>query len=193
MTDSRKADTTGDAVWTVPNAISMTRIVLIGAFLFFLVADEDAWALVTLVAAGVSDFLDGYLARRWNQSTALGRLLDPTADRLLTVAVVVGLAVRGMIPWWLVAVLLMRDVVVALALWVGHRAHLAVPRVTRVGKWATFLLYIFLPLAYVAFDRWDTVHVIAIVGAAAAAAVYWYAGVGYVRDVRRRLPAVTHT
>lgn len=187
VTFSQSADTPSDAVWTVPNAISMARIGLIGAFLYFLVADQDVWALVTLVAAGVSDFLDGYLARRWNQSTALGRLLDPLADRLLTVAVVVGFAVRGIIPWWLLAVLLARDAVVAIALWWGHRAHVAMPEVTRVGKLATLLLYLFLPLAYLAFNRWDSIHDVAIIGTVTATAVYWWAGGQYIQDIRRRV------
>src|SRR6188768_3963457 len=94
----------------------MVRIALIVVFTVLLANENDGWAIAALAAAGISDFLDGYLARRWNQVTKLGRVLDPTADRMLTIAVVLGLGIRGIIPWWLVAVLFARDVVVAIAL-----------------------------------------------------------------------------
>ena len=178
-----------DAVWTVPNAISALRIVLIVVFAVLLVAHQDAWAIATLAVAGVSDFLDGYLARRWNQVTKLGRILDPTADRMLTIAVVLGLGIRGIIPWWLVSVLLARDVVVGIALLYGRSRGAESPQVTLVGKWATGLLYFFLPLAYladVAFDDWPWLHTVAIAGATFCAVLYWAAGIGYIKDVRQR-------
>src|SRR5664279_5288456 len=116
----------------------MLRIVLIVAFAVLLARHVDGWAITALVAAGVSDFFDGFLARRWNQVTTLGRVLDPAADRLLTLAVVIGLGLRGIIPWWLVGVLLARDVVVGVALLIGRRRGVGTPRVTFVGKAATF-------------------------------------------------------
>jgi cardiolipin synthase len=178
-----------DDIWTIPNVISMVRIVLIFVFTWLLVTEHDGWAIVALSAAGISDFLDGYLARRWGQVTKLGRVLDPTADRLLTFAVVLGLGIRGIIPWWLVGVLFARDIVVGIALLWARSRHVDAPQVTMTGKWATGLLYVFLPLAYlavVAFPGSEWLHTVAIVGAAAAAVVYWAAGLGYVRDVRNR-------
>lgn len=177
----------GTEVWTIPNVISAFRIVLIVVFSLLLATHHDAWAIAALTVAGVSDFLDGYLARRWNQVTALGRVLDPAADRILTVAVVLGLALRSIIPWWLVVILLLRDVVVGVALLVANRRGIASSQVTFVGKLATFLLYLFLPLAYVGFERWDVVHTVAIIGSVGAAVLYWWAGIGYVRDLRMRL------
>lgn len=173
-------------VWTVPNVISMVRIALIVVFAVLLARHEDGWAIVALVAAGVSDFFDGFLARRWNQVTTLGRVLDPAADRLLTLAVVIGLGLRTIIPWWLVAVLLARDVVVGIALLIGKRRGVGTPQVTFVGKSATFGLYWFLPLSYLAYGHSDAWHAVGIWGAAVSAAVYWYAGLGYVREVARR-------
>lgn len=181
------------AVWTVPNGISMARIVLIAVFGWLIVAGYDLWAIVTLVVAGVSDFLDGYLARRWQQVTKLGGILDPTADRLLTIVVVLALAIRGVIPWWLLAVLFARDIVVGIALLYARRRRINVPEVTFVGKAATFALYFFLPLAFLAFERWDTVHLIAIVGATATAVLYWISGVFYVTDVIQRSRSKTPT
>jgi len=168
-------------VWTVPNVITMARIVLIVVFGILLVTEHDGWAITVLAIAGVSDFLDGYLARRWNQSTELGRILDPAADRILTVVVVLGLALREIIPWWLVAILLARDVVVGVALLVGRKRGNAAPQVQMSGKVATAILYVTLPLAYLAFERWPLIHAGAIVGAAVAAVIYWVSGIGYVR------------
>lgn len=181
-----------DAVCTVPNMISAVRIALIVVFAVLLAAEQDAWAIAALAAAAVSDFLDGFLARRWGQVTRLGRLLDPAADRLLTIAVVLGLALRGIIPWWLVIVLLVRDVVVGVALLVAHYRHVESSQVTRVGKTATFGLFVFLPGAYlaaVAAPEIAWIHAIAIAGASVAGVLYWYAGVGYVRDLRDRARA----
>jgi len=181
-------------VWTIPNIISMLRIVLIVVFTVALIAHQDALAITALALAGVSDFLDGYLARRWNQVTKLGRILDPTADRMLTIAVVLGLGARGLIPWWLVGVLFARDLVVGAALLWGKSHHVDTPQVTWVGKWATGLLFFFLPLAYlagVAFPESGWLYTMAIVGASCGAILYWIAGLGYVRDVRNR--AASHT
>ena len=178
-----------DAVWTVPNIISMVRIALIVVFTWLLITEHDGWAIAALAAAGISDFFDGFLARRWNQVTRLGRVLDPTADRMLTIAVVLGLGLRGIVPWWLVGVLFARDIAVGIALLWGRSRHVEAPQVTMVGKWATALLYFFLPLAYlarVAFPTFGWLHTLAIVGATCAAVLYWASGLGYVRDVRRR-------
>jgi cardiolipin synthase len=178
-----------DDVWTVPNIISMVRIALIVVFTWLLITEHDGWAIAALAAAGISDFFDGFLARRWGQVSKLGRVLDPTADRMLTIAVVLGLGARGIIPWWLVGVLFARDIVVGIALLWARSRHVESPQVTMTGKWATALLYFFLPLAYlaaVAFSSLDWLHTVAIVGAACAAVVYWIAGLGYVVDVRSR-------
>lgn len=178
-----------DAVWTIPNIISMFRIVLIVVFAWLLITENDGWAITALAVAGFSDFFDGYLARRWNQVTKLGRILDPTADRMLTIAVVLGLGFREIIPWWLVAVLFARDIVVGAALMWGRKRSAETPQVTMVGKWATALLYVFLPLAYlavVAFESQPWLHTVAIVGATFSAVLYWASGLGYVRDVRAR-------
>ena len=150
-----------------------------------LVGHHDAWAIAALAVAGLSDFVDGHLARRLGQTSDLGRMLDPAADRLLTVAVVVGLAWRDIIPWWLVAVLLARDAVMVVALLWLARHRLAPPIVTFLGKSATAALYVFLPLSYLAFDRWEAVHAVALWGATGAAVAYWGSAVQYLSQARR--------
>jgi cardiolipin synthase len=81
-----------DRVLTLPNVLSLLRLVLVPVFLVLLVQGEDAWALVVLSISSVTDWLDGFLARRWNQITRLGQLLDPAADRLYIFAALIGLA-----------------------------------------------------------------------------------------------------
>jgi cardiolipin synthase len=170
---------------TLPNAITLVRIALIVVFVVLLARREDAWAIAALAIAGASDFLDGYLARRLGQTSPLGRVLDPAADRLLTVAVVVGLAWRDIVPWWLVVVLLARDLVMGVALMSLVGRGLPTPIVTFLGKSATAALYVFLPLLYLAYDRWDTVHTVALWGAFAAALAYWGSAVQYLAQARR--------
>ncbi len=170
---------------TLPNVITIVRMALMVVFVVLLARHADAWAITALAVAGLSDFLDGYLARRLGQMSDLGRMLDPVADRLLTVAVVVGLAWRDIIPWWLVAVLLVRDAVLATALLWLVRRGLATPVVTFLGKSATAALYVSLPLAYLAFDRWDSVYTVALWGAAAGALAYWGSAVQYLAQARQ--------
>lgn len=170
---------------TLPNLITVTRMALMVVFVVLLARHDDAWALTALAVAGATDFLDGYLARRLGQTSELGRMLDPAADRLLTIAVVVGLAWRDIVPWWLVAVLLVRDLVLAVALLRLARRKLPTPVVTFLGKSATAALYVFLPLSYLAFDRWDAVHSVALWGAAAAAVAYWGSAVQYLAQAGR--------
>jgi len=138
-------DSTRSRVWTVPNLLSMLRLLGVPLFLWLvLVPEADWWALAVLMLSGITDFLDGYLARRLNQTSVVGQILDPVADRLYILAVVIGLALRDIIPWWLALSLPLRD----LLLWglvplLRTRGYSALP-VHFLGKAATFnLLYAF--------------------------------------------------
>src|SRR5680860_692182 len=84
-------------VWTVPNVLSYIRLALVPLFLFLIISAQDALALVVLVVSSVSDYLDGVIARRFNQITRLGQLLDPAADRLFIFVALIGLAARNVI------------------------------------------------------------------------------------------------
>ena len=87
-------------VWTVPNALSMLRLLGLPLFLWLVLGPEaDGWALGVLAASGITDYLDGYLARRLDQASRLGQILDPVADRLYILAVVIGLALRDIEAW----------------------------------------------------------------------------------------------
>ena len=130
---------------TIPNAISGLRLACIPVFLWLVLGPHrDRLGFVVLVAASSTDFIDGWLARRLNQITRLGALLDPLADRLYIAATTVALCVRGICPWWLLAVLATRDLVLAGMLVVLKRHGFGPPPVTRLGKAATLnLLYAF--------------------------------------------------
>ncbi|GAA4857639.1 CDP-alcohol phosphatidyltransferase family protein [Actinomycetospora straminea] len=140
---------------TVPNALSFVRLLGVPLFLWLLLGPQaDGWALVVLVASGVTDWLDGRIARALDQYSRLGELLDPLADRLYTVATLVAFLVRGIVPWWVLALIIGRDLVVSLALPVLRRkGYLAFP-VLYLGKAATLnLLYAF-PLLLLAQMDW---------------------------------------
>jgi cardiolipin synthase len=134
-----------DRVVTLPNALSVLRLAAVPVFLWLLLGPRaDLIALIVLMASGVSDWLDGKVARWLNQASRLGALLDPAADRLYIVATLVAFVLRGIVPWWLAVLLIGKDVVVGLCLPVLRRAGYTPPEVHYVGKAATFaLLYAF--------------------------------------------------
>jgi cardiolipin synthase len=168
-----------DRILTVPNILSFLRLALVPVFLVLLVEGEDLAALAVLALSGFTDFLDGYLARRLNQVSKLGQLLDPAADRLYILAALLGLGWRDLIPLWLVVVIIARDVMlIALAAWLAKIGHGAFP-VNWVGKWATACLFVGLPLLMLAAAFPATAVVTQPVGLIVAilgAVLYWWAG-----------------
>jgi cardiolipin synthase len=145
----------GERWLTVPNALSFLRLLGVPLFLWLLLGPRaDGWALVVLMASGITDWLDGRLARALDQYSRLGELLDPLADRLYTVATLVAFLIRGIVPWWVLVLIIGRDVVVSAALpLLRRKGYLAFP-VLYVGKAATLnLLYAF-PLLLLAQMDW---------------------------------------
>jgi cardiolipin synthase len=135
-----------DRILTIPNALSALRLAGVPVFLWLVLGPHrDGIALLLLMASGLTDYLDGKLARMLHQSSKIGALLDPAADRLYIVSTVVALTIRGIIPVWLLIALIARDVVLLafgpLLLRMGY--GIALP-VHFLGKAATFnLLYAF--------------------------------------------------
>lgn len=181
-------------VWTIPNVLSFFRLALVPVFLAFVISGEDALALLVLVVSSITDFLDGWLARKLNQVSRLGQLLDPAADRLYIFAALVGLAWREVIPWWLVAVILARDVMLAvLGVILANHGYGPLP-VHHLGKVATFCLFCALPLLMLgeAFDPLAPYSLpLGWAFALWGAFLYWWAGIVYIRETARviRLPA----
>ena len=126
---------------TVPTAITLVRMVLVPVFLVLYLRGASGWALICFATAGVSDVLDGFLARLLDQRSKLGSILDPLADKLLGLAAVVVLAIRGRIPLWLLLLILFRDGAIAVGAVIARRTHVELPTTpTRLGKYATFSL-----------------------------------------------------
>ncbi len=136
-----------ERVLTVPNVLSAVRLVLVPVFLYLLlVVHADAWATGILMFTGASDWADGKIARLMNQSSRLGELLDPLVDRIYMVTIPIAFGLRHFVPWWVVAVLIGRDVLLAATLPALRGRGLTALPVTYIGKAATFGLMSGFPL-----------------------------------------------
>jgi len=143
-----------DRLFTVPNLLSGIRLALIPVFIYLLlVAHADAWAVGILMFSGASDWADGKIARLLDQSSRLGEYLDPAVDRLYMVTVPIAFGLRGIVPWWIIAVLLARDVLLAAELPLLRTRGITALPVVYVGKAATFALMSAFPL--ILLGQWD--------------------------------------
>src|ERR1035438_8463059 len=175
-------------VWTVPNGISLARLLGVPVFLWLVLGPKaDGWAVGLLIAAAFSDWLDGKIARAWNQQSRLGQVLDPAADRLYIAATIVSLAVRAIIPWWLVGLLVARELVLGVALLVLRRFGYPPLQVSFLGKAATACLLYAFPLLFLGVHAGTAALVARIVGWAFAIwgiALYWWAAGLYLAQAR---------
>jgi cardiolipin synthase len=193
--DVQETEVQTDRILTIPNVLSFLRLLGVPLFLWLvLVPEADGWAFVVLVVSGATDWLDGTIARATGQVSRLGQLLDPLADRLYIAATLVGLAIRGIIPWWLVVVLLSRDVVLAVALALLKRRGIVGLPVHFLGKAATFCLLWGFPMLLLGAGATGTSLTLAEVArdlgwafAIWGTALYWWAGVLYLEQARRIL------
>jgi cardiolipin synthase len=183
-------------VVTVPNALSVLRLLGVPLFLWLLLGPHaDVAALVVLALSGISDWADGVLARKLNQESRLGALLDPAVDRLYILASLVGLTLRHIIPWWLAAVIVGRDLVLALTLPLLRRHGYGPPPVHYLGKAATFCLLYAFPLLLLGAHHGtvaDVARPIAWAFTIWGTALYLWAGALYLMQVEqltRRAPA----
>jgi cardiolipin synthase (CMP-forming) len=183
----------GDRILTVPNMISMARLAGVPVFLWLVLGPQaDWWAVGLLIVAGLSDWLDGKLARAWNQQSRLGQVLDPAADRLYIAATLAGLAIRGIIPWWLVAVLVSRELVLGVALLALRRHSYGPLQVSFLGKAATLCLLYAFPLLFLGSHAGTAALIARVAGWAFAiwgTALYWWAAALYLRQARQVIAA----
>ena len=177
-----------DRVLTPPNVLSMLRLACVPIFLWLILTRQDSWAVVALTLSGVTDYLDGTIARRYNLVTRVGQLLDPLADRLYIMSTLLGLAWRDIIPWWLVAILVSRELFgTALLIVVRHHGYRALP-VHFIGKAATFDLLFAFPLILLGQGDSTLASVALPIGWAFAwwgTVLYWVAGVMYAVQTMR--------
>lgn len=171
----------------LPNAISLMRIALVAPILILLLDGQFGWALVLFCVAGFSDGLDGYLAMRFDWSTRLGGLLDPTADKLLVTGLFITLAWIGQIPVWLAAIVILRDVVIVSGAIAYNFIVKPVPgEPSRISKLNTALqmLFIAFVLSHAGFNWPDKIS-ITVLGASILVTVV-ISGVDYVWSWSRR-------
>ncbi|PAU67336.1 CDP-alcohol phosphatidyltransferase family protein [Bifidobacterium criceti] len=176
-----------DMVFTIPNLISALRIVSIPVIAWFIARHDMVWALVILAVSSASDGLDGIIARNFNQVSKLGQILDPIADRLLIICSILALAVCGVVPWWMLALVALRDIVMGiLTLMLAQHDYGPLP-VHFVGKTGTAILLISIIGLMVAdirrsFIVLDVLHYGAIACAIWGIGLYWLAGIIYLRQ-----------
>ncbi|HEU5001700.1 MAG TPA: CDP-alcohol phosphatidyltransferase family protein [Actinomycetota bacterium] len=185
-----------DRVFTIPNLISFARLLALPVFLWVYLSGHVLAATVILVVVGVSDFLDGFVARATGQVSNLGKLLDPLADRLVIIAVLVAFGARGTVPWILSGFIIARDVIIMAAFLALEKKGIPRLPVNRTGKRATASIFVgfgFAALGAVmkvsgvhgersaAAGVHDTALVFLILGAA----LYWAAGYLYATEIRR--------
>jgi cardiolipin synthase len=172
---------------TVPNLLSMLRLALVPVFLYLLLTEKYLSAIVVLALSSLTDYLDGYFARKFNQVTRLGQLLDPAADRLYIFSTLVGLSITGIIPVWLALVIIGRDVVLAVAYPILATHGYGPLPVHYLGKTGTFALLYAFPLLLMAYI-WQPVAFIleplAWAFALWGVGLYWWGAVVYLRQVR---------
>jgi cardiolipin synthase len=184
-----------DRILTIPNILSFLRLLGVPLFLWLiLVPQADGWAFVLLAVSAITDWLDGKIARATGQISRLGQLLDPLADRAYIAAALLGLAIRGIIPWWLVIVLLARDLILGIVLVLLKRRGITGLPVHFLGKAATFCLLYALPILLLGAGATgegltfaDAARVLGWAFAIWGTALYWWAGLLYLEQARRIL------
>jgi cardiolipin synthase (CMP-forming) len=173
-------------VLTIPNVLSFARLILVPVFAVLIVLEYDFAAIAVLMISGYTDYLDGWLARRWGQVTRIGQLLDPIADRLYILTTLLGLAYRDIVPWWLVILLIARDATLTISLLGLTPAERNPLEVNFLGKAATACLLYAFPLMLLG-NADNTAGEIALpIGWAFAwwgTSLYWWSGMIYLRQV----------
>ncbi len=133
-------------IFTIPNVLSMIRLAFIPVYFVLLLTGEYGWALVVVAGSAITDWVDGFIARRFHQVSRLGKILDPAADRLFILTTLLGLAGVGIVPWWLVALIVGRDLLlVLLGVVLANFGHGPLP-VHQLGKMGTFAILFALPV-----------------------------------------------
>ncbi|MEX1038312.1 MAG: CDP-alcohol phosphatidyltransferase family protein [Acidimicrobiia bacterium] len=185
--------TESSRILTWPNAVSFTRLIGVGLFWWVLVVDDNiALAAWLIFIIGWTDWIDGYLARKLDQVTNLGKALDPVADRLMIVSAVVGGLIAGVVPPVIAVPLLIREALMGiLTLYLMSRGG-GTLEVRYLGKTATFFLYGAIPAFYLAAAGFleGLMLALAWIFGVLGLILYWYVLVEYIGDIRRALPGV---
>ena len=185
-TDAQYSPEARDVIFTIPNMISVLRIISIPFIAMLVSRHEMITALIVLAISSVSDSLDGIIARSFNQVSKIGQILDPIADRLLIFCSILALGVAGIIPWWMLIIVGLRDVLMAVLILVLAQHDYGPLPVHFVGKAGTAMLMMSI-VALIVADIWQApamalLHLAALSAGIWGVALYWLAGIIYYRQ-----------
>ena len=175
----------GEPLLTIPNVLSLLRLASVPFFIWLFVAHEEEIAVIIYGVGAWTDFFDGYIARKTNSVTELGKLLDPLADRVFIVALAIALVARDSLPWGLAAAVIARDVIVLALFPALEKRGVTRIRVNFTGKTATAALLIGLTLLAWSETEWPGHEGAGDIGLAftvLGAVLYWVAGAMYARQ-----------
>ena len=168
---------------TLPNLLSFARLALTPVLGWLIVSGHTNYATGLFGAMGISDYFDGYIARRTNTVTDLGTTLDPISDRVLVMTALVTMMMGDILPLWMGIPVLARDAVLSVAFLALSRRGFGKPKVRRVGKTATFALLTALPGLLIGRQ----LRGISLILFGIGGVLYYVAGLRYAQDVRRFL------
>jgi cardiolipin synthase (CMP-forming) len=175
-------------VWTVPNLVSFVRLALLPVFLWLLFGQDNRFGAALLLGfIGATDWVDGYIARRFNQVSEFGKVLDPAVDRAILVFGVGGIIVAEAAPWWFSAAVVIREVLLGIAIVVATAFGMARFSVSWWGKTATFLLFMAFPFfLWGSSDQWghQGAEVMAWVTGLPGLVLSWYTAITYIPLIR---------
>jgi cardiolipin synthase len=184
-----------DAGWlTIPNVLSLLRLASVPVFLWLFLTDRENAAVILYAVGAWTDFFDGVIARRFNQVSELGKLLDPLADRVFIVALAVALVARDVLPLVLAVAVIGRDVLLLSIFPLLERRKVERIAVNFTGKSATAALLFgltWLAFSQTTFADEAFVEVVGISFVILGAVLYWVAAGMYAREAMRRLRAMT--
>ncbi len=179
---------------TVPNVLSLIRLASVPVFIWLFTSDRTEAAVILYGAGAWTDFFDGWIARRFNQVSELGKLLDPLADRVFIVALAVALVVSDVLPWGLAAAIIARDVLILAVFPILERRGFPRIAVNFTGKTATAALLFGLTLlawSETTFPLQDVADILGMSFTIMGAVLYWVAAGLYARQALRSAPTLT--
>ena len=178
-----------DAVFTIPNLLTVVRFLGVPLFIWLVLGPREyGYGALVLAVMASTDWVDGYIARRFNQMSHLGRIMDPIADRLALIAVALTLVIAGVVQWWYLTALLVPDAILLTVSLYYFRSHPDLP-VSRVGKIRTGLLLVGTPLlvlSKLAIPANEIYAVVAWVFLGLGLVGHWIAGYNYLWAIIRK-------
>ncbi|CAB9539894.1 Cardiolipin synthase (CMP-forming), eukaryotic type Cls-II (EC 2.7.8.41) [uncultured Gammaproteobacteria bacterium] len=154
------------SISSIPNALSILRIILTVPVVLFLLNHQFSWALLLFFIAGITDALDGWIAKRYSFQTRLGSILDPAADKLLLVSSFITLYLIDLLPLWLLALIFLRDLMIVsgtVGSFMGNGQSksilLAPSKLSKINTALQIILVLFLVITqlYPALSQWETI------------------------------------